>query len=78
MKIAPSFDGRVLMTMERKIIENQSFGQERALYAQRNILCKRVAIDGEEDGKARSKSAATSSARSAFSTCAIRSGTTTI
>lgn len=51
MKIAPSFDGRVLMTMERKIIENQSFGQERALYAQRNILCKRVAIDGEEDGE---------------------------
>lgn len=37
--------------MEKKLIQNQSFGQERALYGERDIRCERVAIDGKEDGE---------------------------
>ena len=33
------------------IIENQTFGQERALYGSRDIILRNCAFDGEEDGE---------------------------
>lgn len=35
----------------KKIIENSRFGEERALYASRDLILKNVAFDGEEDGE---------------------------
>lgn len=64
--------------MEKKLIQNQSFGQERALYGERDIRCERVAIDGKEDGESAFKECRNVECVDCFSICAIRSGTTTI
>lgn len=37
--------------METNVIKNQVYGQERALYGERNIKCINVSIDGKEDGE---------------------------
>lgn len=54
----------------KKIIENARFGEERALYASRDLILKNVSFDGEEDGESALKESRDIVAESCF--CNLR------
>ena len=58
-----------------KIIMNQTFDEERALYGSENISVKDCAFDGPADGEAHLRSAGMWRRSTAFSICGILSGT---
>ena len=60
-----------------KIIEDQRFDAERALYGSDGLVAKDCAFDGPADGESAFKESKTSRRGIAFSTCAIPSGTIT-
>ena len=54
----------------KKIIENARFGEERALYASRDLILKNVSFDGEEDGESALKESRNIEAENCF--CNLR------
>ena len=56
-------------------ITNQTFDEERALYAAQDIFVKDCAFDGPADGESAFKEAGTLQPTTAFSISATRSGT---
>ena len=57
-----------------KIIENQTFDEERALYGERDILVKDCSFDGPADGESAFKNARTCRWSVVSLICVIRSG----
>lgn len=53
-----------------KLIENARFGQERALYGEKDLILKSVSFDGEEDGESALKESRNIEAENCF--CNLR------